>query len=138
MFQNHDFVLLFGRYGSNPGDLNMPSSMTFNNHETQLFVADSYNHRIQVFTPNGQFTCVFNLTGVPYGIGNPYSIFFTYDCHLLVTSQSNNVLMIFKEDGTFVCAVLGNKCFDLPAGVVVRRNGQIVVSGWNNNKVVVY
>ena len=138
VFKNHNFVLLFGRHGSNPGDFDMPSSMTFNNLETQLFVADSDNHRIQVFTPNGQFICVLNLIGAPHDITYPYSICFTLDWHLLITSQLGNVLMVFKEDGAFLCAIKGNGCFDHPAGVVTRHNGQIVVSGWSNNKLVVY
>ena len=79
VFEGHNFVLLFGRHGSNPGSFYMPSSMTFNNLGTQLFVADSYNHRIQLFTPTGQFVCVFNLIGSPYNINYPYSICFTLD-----------------------------------------------------------
>ena len=138
VIEDHNFVLLFGKHGSGPGSFYMPSSVTFNNLETQLFVADSYNHRIQLFTPNGQFVSLFNLIGAPNNINYPYSIYFTLDCHLLITSQSDNVLMVVKEDGTFVCAINGNGCFDLPAGVITRHNGQIVVSGWNNNKLVVY
>ena len=138
VFEDHNFVLLFGKHGSGPGSFYMPSSVTFNNLETQLFVADSYNHRIQLFTPNGQFVSLFNLIGAPNNINYPYSIYFTLDCHLLITSMSGNVLMVVKEDGTFVCAINGNGCFDLPAGVITRHNGQIVVSGWNNNKLVVY
>jgi len=120
VFQNHNFAfnLLFGRLGSGLGDFNTPSSMAFNNLETQLFVADSYNHRIQMFTPNGQVVGVF---GASYSMNYPYSLFFTRDNHLLVTHQSNNVLMIIKENGTLLYNIQGNGSFNTPVGVVVRH-----------------
>ena len=139
VFQNHKFVLSFGRQGSNSGEFNMPSSVVFNNCETQLFVADTHNHRVQLFNSNGQFVSVFGKhTWTCYKLDYPYSIFFTLDCHLLVTSQSSNVVMVFKEDGTFLSAIEGNERFVRPAGVIIRLNGQIVVSGWYSYKLAVF
>ena len=139
VFQNHKFVLSFGRQGSNSGEFNMPSSVAFNNCETQLFVADTHNHRVQLFNSNGQFVSVFGKhIWTCYKLDYPYSIFFTRDCHLLVTSQLSNVVMVFKEDGTFLSAIEGNETFVRPAGVIIRPNGQIVVSGWYSYKLAVF
>ena len=55
VFKNNEFVFLFGGSGHRPGDLNCPKSVTLNSAETELFVADTENHKIQVFTLDGKF-----------------------------------------------------------------------------------
>ena len=138
VFKNDKFVFLFGKQGSEPGTLNGPSSITMNNDETQLFVADSFNNRIQVFTTDGKFVCIFGkFTDTPYELQCPYSIFYTPDDHLLVTSDTNVVLVV-KSDGAYVTAIEGKERFKTPTGVVMRNNGQIVISGYNNNKLIVF
>ena len=138
VFQNDKFVFLFGRRGSQPGDLDYPKCITMNNAESQLFLADTNNHRIQVFTPDGKFVCIFGkFTDTPYKLSSPYSIYYTPDDHLLVTSDTD-VVLVLENDGTFLTAIEGKGRFTNPTGVVTRNNGQIVVSGYNNNKLVVF
>ena len=109
-----------------------------NNAETQLFVADNNNHRIQVFTADGKFVCIFsNFTGIPYKLTSPCSIYYTPDDHLLVTSTTH-VVLVLKSDGTFLTAIEAKERFKNPTGVVMRKNGQIVISGWSNSKLVVF
>ncbi|MES9833372.1 MAG: 6-bladed beta-propeller [Candidatus Thiodiazotropha sp. DIVDIV] len=45
--QNGDFLLEFGKTGDDPGEFRMPSGITI--WDDKIFVADSYNQRIQVF-----------------------------------------------------------------------------------------
>ena len=138
VFKNDKFVFSFGKLGSDPGDLNWPNCITMNNDETQLFVADTENHRVQVFTPDGNYASVFGqFTDIPYKLWSPYSIYYTPDDHLLVTS-STNVVLVVKSDGTFVTAIEGKGRFKSPGGVVMRSIGQIVVSGHSNCKLVVF
>ena len=138
VFKNDKFVFSFGKKGSDPGALNWPSSVTMNNDETQLFVADTINNRVQVFTPDGKFVSIFGqFTDIPYKLQRPFSIYYTPDDHLLVTS-STDVVLVVKSDGTFVTAIEGKGRFSNPTGVVMRYNGQIVISGWNSNKVAVF
>ena len=138
VFLNEHFEFSFGRSGCEPGALQQPNSMALNNAETQLFVADTNNNRIQVFTPNGEFVCVLGkYTDIPYKLDLPYSIYCTPDDHLLVTSFTN-VVLIFKSDGTFLAAIEGRGRFENPTGVVMRNNGEIVISGYNNKKLVIF
>ena len=138
VFLNDQFDFLFGRKGREPGALYQPNSMTLNNAETQLFVADTNNNRIQAFTPDGEFVCIFDkFTDTSCELDLPYSIYCTPDDHLLVTSFTN-VVLIFKIDGTFVTAIEGKERFQNPTGVVMRNNGQIVISGYTNKKLVVF
>ena len=134
VFKNDEFAFLFGE----PGALQSPSAVTLNNAETQLFIADTYNHRVQVFTFDGKYVSIFgNFTDVPYKLTSPYGICYTPDDHLLVTSTAH-VVLIFKSDGTFVTVIEGRGRFQNPTGVVMRNNGQIVVAGWGNHKLVVF
>lgn len=140
VFKKDNFEFSFGRTGSEPGALCSPSGVTMNNAKTQLFVADTSNNRIQVFTPDGKFVCIFgNFTDIPYKLTSPYSIYYTPDDHLLVTSTTH-VVLVLKSDGTFLTAIEGKERFKSPAGVVLvmRNNGQIVISGWSNSKLVVF
>ena len=138
VFKNDKFVFSFGKKGSDPGDLNNPKAVTMNNDKTQLFVADSVNHRVQVFTLDGKFVSIFGqFTDIPYKLQSPFSIYYTPDDHLLVTSTTDVVLVV-KNDGTFVTAIEGKGRFKNPTGVVMRSNGQIVISGYQNNKLVVF
>ena len=138
VFKNNKFVFLFGGSGHRPGDLNRPKSVTLNSAETELFVADTENHRIQMYTPDGKFIYVIgNFTDIPYKLSRPHSICYTPDDHLLITSAAH-VVLIFKSDGTFVTAIEGKGRFQNPAGVVMRNNGEIVISGYSNNKLVVF
>ena len=138
VFLNDHFEFSFGRNGCKPGALQQPNSMTLNNAETQLFVADTNNNRIQAFTPDGKFVCIVGkFTDVPYELDLPYSIYCTPDDHLLVTSFTN-VVLIFKSDGAFLAAIEGKGSFQNPTGVVMRNNGQIVISGYTNKKLVVF
>lgn len=138
VFKNDKFVFSFGKRGSDPGALQNPKAITMNNDETQLLVADTNNSRVQVFTPDGKFVTIFGqFTDIPYELQRPYSIYYTPDDHLLVTS-STDVVLVVKSDGTFVTAIEGKGRFNNPTGVVMRYNGQIVISGYNDNKLVVF
>jgi len=48
------FKRMFGKHGSAPGQLNDPKQLAFD-PEGRLWVADSDNHRLQVFTREGKF-----------------------------------------------------------------------------------
>jgi len=104
-----------------------------NNTEDEFFIADSRNHRVQVFTPKGQFLRVFgNFIGVPIKLQYPIGMHFTPDGHLLICSQLAHCVLVFKEDGNFTSAIYqGKKRFSFPCGVVMMDDGQIVIADAN-------
>jgi len=53
------FKRTFGRPGSGPGEFNDPKQLAFD-LDGNLWVADSDNHRLQVFTRDGAFLRVVN------------------------------------------------------------------------------
>ena len=64
-FKNNQISYCHGR---EPGSFDTPIDLTLNNSENQLFITDSDNNKVQVFTTKGQFIKVFgNYTGVING-----------------------------------------------------------------------
>ena len=135
--KDDQFCYSFGQNGKHPGYFNQPNDLTSNTTEDQIFITDSGNHRIQVFSPCGQFLKVFgNKFYAQHVLRWPTGIFYTPDGHLLVSSSGNNRVLIFDEDGQFVSAIEGT--FAQPIGVVMKRNGRIVVAGDFSNNLVVF
>ena len=98
-------------------------------NEDQLFITDRDNHRVQVFTRNGQFLRIFgNFTDIPFKLQLPSGIYYTPDNHLLISSRHTDCVLVFKEDGRFVSAIegtyQGKKRFCDPCGVTMMNNGQ--------------
>jgi len=140
---NDKFSYSFGRHGRDPGKFDTPVALSMNNTEDLLFITELKNHRVQVFTPAGQFIRVFgDFSCISYTLRNPYGVFYTPDDHVLVSSGGTNCVLIFREDGSFVSAIdgtfQGKKIFSKPVGVVMTSNGQIVVAGHNSHNIIVF
>jgi DNA-binding beta-propeller fold protein YncE len=124
----------FGRLGSGAGELRHPRGLALvagpTPAETQLFVADSGNHRIQVFDATGRPLLAFGSAGT--GVGQfdmPSDVavvrpeFAGEDADAVaggpcawvaVADRWNNRVQVFAADGTCVGQVGGNR----PAGTV--------------------
>lgn len=135
------FAYSFGKQGTKHGRFNCPVAAAFS--EDQLFVSDCQNHRIQVFTLEGQFLKIFgNFTNTSYKLERPYGICCSPDGYVLVSSRDANCILIFSKDGQFVSAIEGTyqgrrRFFD-PIGVVMRNNGQIVVAAHGSQNLTVF
>ena len=137
------FPVLFGQHGKEPGCFNHPRDLTLNSNEDQLFITDCSNHRVQVFTPSGQFLRIFgNCTDIPFKLQYPVGIYYTPDNHLLISSNGNHCVLVFEEDGRFVSVIEGTyqdkKRFSCPCGVIMMDNGQIVIASNGTHKLVVF
>ena len=143
VLKNELFSYTFGQYGREPGYFNSPRDLTLNSNEDQLFITDTYNHRVQVFTPSGQFLRIFgNFTDVPFKLQYPVGIYYTPDNHLFVSSYGNHHVLVFEEDGRFVSAIegtyQGKERFSKPCGVIMMNNGQILIACGTIHKLVVF
>ena len=143
VLKDDQFSYSFGQYGKNPGYFYHPIDLASNPTEDQLFITDSANNRIQVFSPCGQFLRVFgNSTKVQYELVLPTGICYTPDGHILVSSSGVHSVLVFDEDGQFVSAIegyyQGKHRLLQPIGVVMMNNGKIVVAGDSSNNLVVF
>ena len=130
----------FGKRGSSPKRFNYPFDVTFDN-EGYLYVADNRNHCIKKFTSTGQHISTFSSEGSnPGQINIPTSIII--DNNLLYVSELiTNRISIFDTNGCFIHCFgkrgSGEGEFKRPHGITVDSLGNLYVSDYGNNRLVV-
>jgi hypothetical protein len=108
-----------------------------------IYVADSENHRIQVFDSSGYF--LFEVG--TYGTGNGQFNFASGVAvdstgKIYATDKNNNRIQVFDSSGYFLFNFgtygSGDGQFDLPTGVAVDSTGKIYVAEQDNNRIQVF
>ena len=145
VFENEQFSYCFGGYGKKPSNLHEPIDLTVNTNADKLFVTEFKNHRVQIFTLNGQFLQMFGVFPDTIELKNPIGVFYTPDGYVLVSSYGTDRILVFEADGRFVSAIEGTHGgrgrFSSPCGVMMRDNGQIVIAcndGTYGNRLVLF
>ena len=134
VFQNEKFLFSFGQHGSGPCEFNLPASIAFNRAEDVVFITDNCNHRVQMFTIHGEYQKVFgDLTNIPDGLPHAQGIHWSKDGHVLISCSGNGMIVIFKEDGTFVRTI--KSLMDRPGELVTNSQGQLIST--NHKGIVV-
>lgn len=131
----YELELMIGRRGSGDGELLLPVSMDIFNNE--LYVVDYGNSRIQVFTLDGKFKRLLNLTGVI----KPVHLKITKDS-ILVVDEGSAKLFIFNHQGA-VIKVMGEAGVGLgklnsPNSVAIDPQGLYWISDDKNNGITIF
>ena len=130
-----------GKRGSSPEQFNYPCDVTFDK-EGYLYVTDNNNHCIKKFTSTGQYISTFSSCG-----SNPgqikFPVFIIIDNNLLYVSEHvNNRISIFDTNGCFIHCFgksgSGEGEFNSPYGITVDSLGNLYVSDYGNNRLVVW
>lgn len=156
---NGAFLRQFGSAGTTPDKFGQLKGFAFGPTglaaapDGTLFVADTWNHRVSVFSPTGQplrqwgtfFNGQDDAAGLPmhpsdfYG---PRGIAIGPDGLVYVTDGGNGRLSVFKQDGTWV-RTIGSRgtgpgqmldCI----GVAVKADGTIAVADPDNGRVQLF
>lgn len=132
----------WGIKGSAPGQMDGPSGLAFDLND-DLYVVDSRNDRVQLFTKNGQLVDVWGRSGSgDEELSRPWGI--TVDAHgdVYVADWGNNRVQKFSAEGNYLMsfggAESGAGSLDHPAGVAVDSDGDVYVTDWGNNRVQIY
>jgi predicted membrane-bound mannosyltransferase/sugar lactone lactonase YvrE len=110
-----------------------------------VYVADTWNHRIQKFTPRGEFITTWGFgisqTGDPFGFYGPRGIAVNEDGLVFVTDTGNKRVVVFDSEGGYVTQIgsggFAPGQFDEPVGISVDGAGQIYIADTWNQRVQV-
>ena len=107
-----------------------------------VYVADTCNDRIQVFTAEGKFLRMFGRSGGGRGeLNKPYCVAVDSGDVVYVSEQGNCRVSVFTSEGRFVASFgkgegLGGLKF--PYGLAVDESGIVYVCDHSNNCVLVF
>ena len=105
-----------------------------------VFVADTFNDRIQKFTPDGQFIAKWGSTGGRSGqFFGPSGIAIDSSGNLYIVDTYNNRIQKFTSNGEFVTnwggLGSGDGEFDTPFGIAIDSNGNLFVADTGNHRI---
>lgn len=140
----------FGAFGSSEaGDA---SGGTFNEPwdvaigpDGMVYVADTWNHRIQKFSPTGEFITMWGQFGQAenaFAFWGPRGVAVDNQGLVYVTDTGNKRVVVFTGEGEFV-AEFGGVGFmlgdmDEPVGITIAEDGRIYVADTWNQRIQVF
>jgi hypothetical protein len=142
-----DPVQIVGESGSSPGQLMQPRNIAVG-PDGNLFVADSGNHRIQVFGPDGQFIRSWGSFGTDPGMFNePWSLAVddqyvyvadTWNHRIQVFTHAGDFVSQFGQSGSPVAGDEGGGLFFGPRDIVLLDDGNLMVTDTGNHRVQIF
>ena len=113
--------------------------------EGNVFVADTWNHRLQKFTPEGEFIREWGYFGqaeTGTAFWGPRDILVDDEGRVFITDTGNKRVVVFTSDGEFLTAFgtagLLEGQFDEPVGLAIDADGRIYVADTWNKRVQVF
>ena len=143
---------VWGGFGANSESEAAPSG-TFNEPwgiaigpDGSVYVTDTWNHRIQKFTPEGEFvtTWGYGISQIddPYGFYGPRDVAVNANGEVFVTDTGNKRVVVFDRDGQFITqfgeAGFGPGQFDEPVGLSIDNEGKVFVADTWNQRIQVF
>lgn len=112
--------------------------------DDSVYVADTWNHRIQKFTSDGQFVNMWGYFGqaeTPFAIWGPRDMAIDQNGHLFVTDTGNKRVVVYDADGNYVAQFgsvgLEPGQFDEPVGISVDKDGFVYIADTWNQRIQV-
>lgn len=110
-----------------------------------VFVADTWNHRVQKFSSDGNFIKMWGYFGQgenPDAFWGPRDVEINLQGQVLVSDTGNKRVVIFNPDGKYIGQFGGAGMeagkFDEPVGLAAAANGDIYVADTWNQRIQVF
>lgn len=133
----------FGSRGAGKGQFNYPSGVAVG-PDGRLFVVDSMNFRVQIFSSEGVYERQLGGMGDAAGqFTRPKGVAVDAEGNIYVTDAAFNNFQIFNAAGSLLLFVGSGGVsmpgeFSLPAGIHVDRKGRIFVADQLNRRVQIF
>ena len=140
----------WGEYGSQesggglPGTFNEPWGIGIS-PEGEVYVADTWNHRIQKFTAEGEFLISWGRFGqreTPDAFWGPRDVAVDENGHVYVADTGNKRIVVFDTEGQFIAEFgdvgYADGEFDEPSGLALDGDGNLYVADTWNQRVQVF
>ncbi len=129
----------FGSFGTTAGKLDHPGDVAID-AKGDIWVADTYNNRLEEFNEKGEFLKALGSSGTGNGqFKQPKSLAFNAAGDIWVADSTNNRLQEFNEKGEFLRAVgstgTGNGQFKDPEHLAIDAKGDVWVADTGNGRV---
>lgn len=144
---------VFGQEGAAEGELNHPRGLAVG-QDGNLVVADSLNHRIQVFTADGEFVRAWGAfevgergTATGGNFNQPWGVAVGPDGNIYVADTWNHRVQVFTPEGEFLRtwgqlgqldAAQNPTDFWGPRDIAVDPDGNVYVADTGNKRIRVY
>ncbi len=110
-----------------------------------VYVADTWNHRIQRFTAEGEFMGMFGFFGqaeAPEAFWGPRDVVVDEAGRVIVSDTGNKRIVVFSADGlplgSFGGLGLGLGQLDEPVGIAIGADGRMYVADTWNQRIQVF
>lgn len=147
---NGDVLHTWGSFGDvaqgsvSGGQFNQPWGIAVG-PDGSVYVADTWNHRIQKFTAQGEFIAMWGYFGqaeTPEGFWGPRDVVVDAKGQVFVTDTGNKRVVVFDADGKFITQFgelgMGAGQFDEPVGLAAAADGTIFVADTWNQRIQVF
>lgn len=123
---NGEFLSCVGRRGIGPLRFNKPEGIAVNPTSGMVFIADCYNHRVQVLHPDLSFSHFIGSLGEnPGEFKHPFDLTFDNQGFVYVTDRCNDRIQKWTPDGQ-MCTVL-RMGLDNPTGITIDDQGALFI-----------
>ena len=139
----------WGEYGSQetgglPETFNEPWGIAIS-PEGEVYIADTWNHRIQKFTAEGEFLLSWGHFGqreTPDAFWGPRDVAVDDSGHVYVADTGNKRIVVFDTEGQFITEFgevgYGEGQFDEPSGLALDSYGNLYVADTWNQRIQVF
>lgn len=109
-----------------------------------VYVADTWNHRVQKFDANGKFLLEWGGSGQPgsgpNGFWGPRGIAVSADGRVYLTDTGNKRVVVFDANGKYLqeFKAEGDSALDEPVGIALGVDGRVYVADTWNLRVAVF
>ena len=138
---SYGFVTAWGSYGTGDGNLKYPYNVHVDNDTGYIYVADTFNNRVQKFTSSGSYLTQWDSEGTTAGkFYLPSSIAINSSGYIYVLDTGNHRVQVFSSDGVYYdqwgSEGSGDEQFDSPDCIAVNlTSGHVYVSDTFNNRI---